>query len=112
MIDATRLADLVIRIQDEFFATVDLALTAQAAGDRFGVDERTCASVLDFLADAAVLMKRSDGAYVRFVRAPRQPTVVHSMAPKSPAVLIRPRSVAFITPRELARIAHPVRRVA
>lgn len=111
MIDAMRLANLVVQIQDEFFETADLALNAQAAGAHFGVDERTCASVLDFLADANVLVKQSDGTYVRFARKEHGHSIVHATTPRTTLVM-RPRSIAFITSRDLARMAYPARRVA
>ena len=111
MIDATRLASLVVQIQDEFFETTDLVLSAEAAGAHFGVDERTCASVLDVLADANVLLKRADGSYVRFERQERPRAAVHAMAPRMP-LSMPPRSIAFITPRDLARMTYPSRRVA
>jgi hypothetical protein len=110
MIDALRLANLVVQIQDEFFETADLALSAQAVGAHFGVDEHTCTSVLDFLAEANVLAKRPDGTYVRFVRKEHGPSAVEAATPKMP--LPMPRSIAFITSRDLARMSYPSRRVA
>ena len=58
--------DLVMQIEGEFLETPHLRLTSIDAQQRFGLDQRTCSAILETLADANVLEKRNDGAYVRF----------------------------------------------
>jgi len=96
-------------MQQTFFDVPGLAMTATEACARFDVDECACEAVLDLLADSKVLMKRPDGAYVRLVR---ERATIHDVASRRPARLPLPRSVAFITPGELARLTEQLRRVA
>jgi hypothetical protein len=107
-VDARNLADLVIRMQQAFLDLPGLAMTVTEACVHFDVEEGACEAVLDLLADANVLTKRSDGAYVRSVR---ERATIHDVASCRPARLRLPRSVAFITPGELARL-YQSRRVA
>lgn len=107
--DARNVADLVTRMQQAFFDLPDLALTPADACVHFGADEHACGAVLDLLADANVLTKRSDGAYVRVVR---DRGALRDVTPRRPAMLTLPRSVAFISRDELARLASHTRRVA
>jgi hypothetical protein len=107
--DASTVADLVTRMQQAFLDLPDLAMTVTDACGRFDVEEQACEAVLDLLADAKVLTKRSDGAYVRLVR---ERGALRSVPPPRPAVVTLPRSVAFITRDELARLAYQSRRVA
>jgi hypothetical protein len=99
--DAGSLADLVTRMQQAFLDLPDLAMTVIDACARFDIDAQACEAVLDLLADASVLTKRSDGAYVRLVR---ERATIHHVASRRPTRLALPRSVAFITPGELARL--------
>jgi hypothetical protein len=108
-VDARQLADLVMRMQQAFFDVPDLAITVMEACARFDVDECACEAVLDLLADAKVVAKRSDGAYVRFVR---NRGALRDAASPPPATVALHRSVAFITRDELARLAFQSRRVA
>ena len=108
-VDARRLADLVTRMQQAFLDMPDLAMTVTEACAHFDVDECACEAVLDLLAEAKVLAKRSDGAYVRLVR---ERATIHHVAARRQALLPLPRSVAFITPGELARLTEQARRVA
>ncbi len=61
-----RIETLVTHMQAAFLDTPRLALTLPAAKKRFGVDEATCAAILDALADAHVVSKTRAGAYTRF----------------------------------------------
>jgi hypothetical protein len=65
-----QIGSLVIRIQNEFLETPGLALTPPKAQRRFGIDETTCDAVLGALADAHVLARSRDGAYVRHLPRP------------------------------------------
>jgi len=69
----TRLSDLILRIQDEFFET-DAPLTTRELQRRVKTDEITCRAVLGALTDAGVLM-RIDDLYMRTVgpASPRNP---------------------------------------
>ena len=60
-----RIEDLVVHIQSQFLENPTLALALPAAERRFGIDEVTCAGVLDALVDARVLTQR-EGVYVRY----------------------------------------------
>ena len=62
----TRIADLLLAIQDAFLDRPDLMLAVPEAQRRFGLDTRTCRALLDALVDADVLMRTDEGAYVRF----------------------------------------------
>ena len=64
-----RIESLVMRIQTVFLENPMLSLTLPAAQRRFGVDEETCAGLLDVLVDARVLTER-DGAYRRYLQRP------------------------------------------
>lgn len=59
---ASRIQDLLLRIQSDFLENPALSLTLAAAEKRFGIDEATCAGVLGALVDARVLSERG-GAY-------------------------------------------------
>jgi hypothetical protein len=63
-----RIESLVMRIQSAFLENPMLSLTLPAAQRQFGLDEVTCAGLLDALVDAGVLTTR-EGAYCR--RFPR-----------------------------------------
>jgi hypothetical protein len=108
-VDARQLADLVMRMQQAFLDVPDLAMTVAEACTRFDVDECACEAVLDLLAEAKVLAKRSDGAYMRVVR---ERASIHHVTSRRRPLLPLPRSVAFITPGELARLTEQARRVA
>ena len=57
--------DMVMRIQTAFLDAPTLTLTPAEAARRFGVDRVAGEAFLGALADAGMLMKRSDGAYAR-----------------------------------------------
>jgi hypothetical protein len=57
---------LVTRMQDAFLESPTLRLTLPQAERRFGVDRVTCDAVLGTLADATVLARTSEGAFVRY----------------------------------------------
>jgi hypothetical protein len=59
----------VMQMQDAYLETPDLSLTLPRARERFGLDEATCGAILAALADARVLTRTDEGAYVR--RFPR-----------------------------------------
>jgi hypothetical protein len=58
------IANLVVRIQNDYLEHPTLTLTLPAAQSRFELDEVTCAGVLGALVDARVLIKGA-GAYRR-----------------------------------------------
>lgn len=60
-----RIPALIVRIQDAFLKAPTLALTVRQAQRRFTIDEPTCRTLLDVLADAAVLTRSPDGIYRR-----------------------------------------------
>ena len=62
----TRIAELLLEIQDVFLDRPDLRLAVPEAQRRFGLDPRTCRALLDALVDAGVLMRTDEGTYVRF----------------------------------------------
>jgi hypothetical protein len=64
---ATRhtITEALLRIQDAFLDTPGLMLTLQDAKLLFGVDEPTCAAILQTLTDSKVLALTRSGAYVR-----------------------------------------------
>ena len=99
--DARSLADLVTRVQQAFLDLPDLAMTVTQACAQFEIEEQACEAVLDLLADAKVLTKRPDGAYVRLARESR----VLPRGMSRPQLVTLPRTVAFITRDELARLA-------
>jgi hypothetical protein len=60
-----RIEHLVMRIETDFLDHPTLTLTLPAAQKRFGIDEATCAGVLEALVDARVLTQ-NEGAYRRY----------------------------------------------
>jgi hypothetical protein len=66
----SQIETLVMQMQSAFLDDPTLALTLGAARRRFGVDEITCAGVLDALVDARVLTRRA-GVYRRSFPAMR-----------------------------------------
>ena len=60
-----RIANLIVRVQSEFWGT-DRQLTAAQIQQRVGIDEQTCAALLDTLVDAGVLSLLG-GRYARAV---------------------------------------------
>jgi hypothetical protein len=60
-----RITEILLRIQDAFLDTPGLMLTLQEAKLLFGVDEATCAAILETLTDSRVLGLTRNGAYVR-----------------------------------------------
>jgi hypothetical protein len=74
-----RIENLVMRMQGDFLERPGLALTLGDAERRFGIDEVTCNALLTVLADAKVLTRNREGAYVRLFprvagrRAPGRP---------------------------------------
>ena len=60
-----------MRIQTAFLETPMLSLTLPEAQRWFGVDEVTCAGVLDALVEARVLTRR-DGGYRRYFHSSRR----------------------------------------
>jgi hypothetical protein len=60
-----RITDILLRIQDAFLDTPGLMITLQDAKLLFGVDETTCAAILQTLTDSHVLARTRSGAYVR-----------------------------------------------
>ena len=63
--DRRRIENLVMRIEGEFLETPGLVLTLPQAQRRFGIDEITCAAVLDALVDSHVLYKTRHRMYGR-----------------------------------------------
>jgi hypothetical protein len=61
----TRIENLVVQIQTDFLEHPMLSLTLSQAQRRFGIDEATCAGVLEALADSHVLTRRG-AAYSRY----------------------------------------------
>ena len=59
-----RIANLIVRVQREFW-DAGSGLTAADVQDRVGIDEHTCAALLDTLVDAGVLTRAGE----RYVRA-------------------------------------------
>jgi hypothetical protein len=59
-----RIESVVMQVQSAFLEDPMLALSLTAAQARFGLDEVTCAGVLEALADARVLTK-NEGWYRR-----------------------------------------------
>lgn len=59
------IGSLVLRIENGFLDTPDLALTLPQAQRHFGVDRTTCEAVLDALVDSRVLALTREGSYVR-----------------------------------------------
>lgn len=64
-----QIESLVMRIQSAFLEKPMLSLTLKAAHRQFGVDEVTCAAVLDALVEARVLTEQ-DGIYRRHLPRP------------------------------------------
>jgi len=56
---------LILRVQNAFLDAPGLALTPPAASRHFGLDPVTCDAVLATLAEAEVIARTRDGAYVR-----------------------------------------------
>ena len=65
----SRIESLVTLMQSAFLDHPTLSLTRSAARRRFGVDDITCAGVLDALVDAGVLARRA-GVYRRHFPRP------------------------------------------
>ena len=64
----------LFRVCGEFLEMPGLRLTSQQARRLWGLDERTCAAVLDFLVDAKFLARpERDGAYSRLTDGSAQP---------------------------------------
>jgi hypothetical protein len=63
-----RIADLIVRVQNEFPATDSVHLTAPEVQRRVGTDDATCTAILDALVDAGVLRCSGDG-YTRSHRS-------------------------------------------
>jgi hypothetical protein len=61
----SRIENLVVQIQSAFLENPMSSLTLPAAQQRFGVDDVTCAGVLDALVEARVLTGR-EGTYRRY----------------------------------------------
>jgi hypothetical protein len=66
MPSARTLASLITRIQNDFLDSPTLSVTSDQAQRRFNIDRATCDAVLGLLADATVLARTPDGAFVRF----------------------------------------------
>ena len=56
---------LLDRIRSEYMEMPGLQLTREQAQRLWGLDEQTCADVLDFLVDAKFLHQTGDGKYTR-----------------------------------------------
>jgi hypothetical protein len=65
MPDRSRIELLVVLIQEDLVNGVTLRLTPQQAGRRFSADVITCEAVMLALADAGVLRRTTDGAFIR-----------------------------------------------
>lgn len=63
-----RIANLIVRVQREFWDTGHL--TAAQVQERVGIDEQTCAAILDTLVDAGVLTQ-AGGRYMRVIGRPQ-----------------------------------------
>jgi hypothetical protein len=61
------LSALILLVQAEYLGTPGLRLTASQAARYFGVDRKTCNAVMATLADAGVIGRAADGAYVRWL---------------------------------------------
>ena len=57
--------DLLRRIRCEYLEMPGLRLTRPQAQRLWGLDEQTCAQVLDSLMEARFLQRRDDGTYAR-----------------------------------------------
>jgi hypothetical protein len=92
----------VVRLQDLFLSTPDLALTSSMARRRLRVDTITCDALLDMLVDATVLARTNKGAYVRyFPHAPREGTQPANRGTFSDSTrLYRSERVAITSNRE------------
>ena len=60
------LSELILLVQSEYLEAPGLRLTPSQAARYFGLDAETCNAVLATLADAGVIGRAADGAYVRW----------------------------------------------
>ena len=60
------LSALILLVQSEYLDTPGLRLSPSQAARYFGLDRKTCNAVLGTLADAGVIGRAPDGAYVRW----------------------------------------------
>lgn len=56
---------MLLRIRSEYLEMPGLRLTCRQAQRLWGVDEHTCAQLLDSLVEAKFLQRKDDGAYSR-----------------------------------------------
>ena len=61
------ITDLILLVQAEFLDTPGLRLNASQAARYFGLDPDVCNTILVTLADAGVLGRAADGAFVRWL---------------------------------------------
>lgn len=78
MRNQNRIETLVTRVQEAFLDRPSLRLSLPQAQMRFDTDAITAEAILEMLADAGVLAKSPDGAYVRAF--PQRPPATHRAA--------------------------------
>ena len=61
------LSALILAVQSDYLNTPGLRLTTSQAARYFSLDGDTCSAVLATLADAGVIGRAADGAYVRWL---------------------------------------------
>ena len=61
--------DMLRRIQGEFLEMPGLRITQPQAGRLWGLDQESCAALLDALVDAKFLFRTRDGAFMRIEHA-------------------------------------------
>ena len=62
-----RIQDLVVRMQQAFLDAPALRLTVPRARRQFSTSAAMCEAVLNFLVEAGVLSRTSQGQYVRLI---------------------------------------------
>jgi hypothetical protein len=67
MASVQTVSSLITRIQNHFLNGANVTLSIAEAQRRFGVDRATCEAILDFLADATVLVRTPDGRFSRLL---------------------------------------------
>ena len=64
--ETVNLSALIVSVQSQYLDTPGLRLSSSQAARYFGLDRKTCDAVLGTLADAGVIGRAADGAYVRW----------------------------------------------